>query len=284
MIRLFETHRVRQIQELDGMWDFKMEGFDKSYQLPVPGCWEQHPDFLQYRGKGTYTRKVYIKQSENIRLEFKGVSHTADVYFDGEKVAHHYNAFTPFSAIVKNVGKGEHEIRVEVDNTFGEHSALHIPNDYYTYGGITRPVSIESIGAVYIKNIHFTPYMKGGKWNARIEVNIGSLSDTAINVGVKSTLGGYEMNTDVSVSADTTVVFEQEFDKVMPWSGKEPNLYMLNTVLSVNGEEIDDLIERVGFRAVEVKGAEIYLNGEPIYMKGFNRHEDYAVDGCAITL
>ena len=145
MIRLFEMHRIREIKELDGMWDFKMEGIDNEYKLPVPSCWEQHPDFLSHRGKGAYTKKIYVKNDTNVRLEFKGVSHTADVYFDGEKVAHHYNAFTPFSTVVKNVKKGEHEIKVEVDNTFGEHSALHIPNDYYTYGGITRPVILEYV-------------------------------------------------------------------------------------------------------------------------------------------
>lgn len=286
MIRLFETHYVRQTQELDGMWDFKMEGFDKSYQLPVPGCWEQHPDFLQHRGKGTYKRKVYTKQSGNIRLEFKGVSHTADVYFDGEKIAHHYNAFTPFAAIVKNVSEGEHELMVEVDNSFGEHSALHIPNDYYTYGGITRPVSLESIADVYIKNVHFTPYSKNGKWNAKIEICVCNLSDNTVNVGVRSMLGKYGMSNIVQVSggSETTVVFDQEFDDVKAWSNAAPNLYMLNTAILIDGREVDDLIERVGFRTVEVRDTKIYLNGEPIYLKGFNRHEDYAVDGCAVSM
>lgn len=284
MIRLFETHYIRSVQELDGMWDFKAEGIDKTYKMPVPSCFEQHPDFLNYRGKAVYTRTVYVKKNGHIRIEFKGVSHTADVYFDGKKIAHHYNAFTPFSAIVKNVNKGGHEIKVEVDNTFSEKSALHIPNDYYTYGGITRPVSIENIAEVYIKNIHFTPYMKDGKWNAKIEVNIGSLSDNAINVTVKSTLGGYEMKSEISIDKDTAIIFEREFDGVKSWSAKEPDLYMLNTVLCVNGEDTDDLIERVGFRSVEVKDNKIYLNGGLIYMKGFNRHEDYAADGCAVTL
>ncbi|MCC8160673.1 MAG: hypothetical protein LIO53_05120 [Oscillospiraceae bacterium] len=277
MIRLFDRHRVREVRELDGMWSFKACG--KEYSLPVPSCWEQHPDFANYRGKGTYTKNVYITRSGNIRLEFKGVSHTADVYFDGEKIAHHYNAFTPFSAVVKDVQKGEHEIKVEVDNTFGEHSALHIPNDYYTYGGITRPVAMENIADVYIKNVHFTPYMKNGKWNAKIEVNIVNLSDNAINVRVKSTLADAEM-----CGENATAVFEREFDNVKAWSNAEPNLYMLNTVLSVNGAEMDDLLECVGFRTVEVKDSKIYLNGEPIYLKGFNRHEDYAVDGCAVSL
>lgn len=286
MIRLFDTHHVRMVHELDGMWDFRMEGFDKAYQLPVPGCWEQHPDFLSHRGKGTYTKRVYIAKAGNVRLEFKGVSHTADVYFDGEKIAHHYNAFTPFSAVVKNVQKGEHEIKVEVDNTFGKHSALHIPNDYYTYGGITRPVSLELVPETYIKNVHFTPYMKDGKWNAKIEVIICSLSDNDINAEVQLMLNGLTVNGSVKLGAggETTSVFEQEFDCVKSWSCSEPNLYMLSAVLLVNGEETDDFIERVGFRTIEVKDTKIYMNGEPIYMKGFNRHEDYAVDGCAVTL
>ncbi len=282
MIRLFEQHRVRQVRELDGMWSFKARG--REYSLPVPSCWEQHPDFINYRGKGVYTKNVYIARTGNIRLEFKGVSHTADVYFDGEKIAHHYNAFTPFSAVVKDVCEGEHEIKVEADNTFGEHSALHIPNDYYTYGGITRPVAMENIADVYIKSVHFTPYMKSGKWNAKIEVNIGNLSGNTINVRVKSVLADVEMSSEISIGEDTTVVLEHEFDNVKAWSDSEPNLYMLNTILSVDGENTDDFIERVGFRIVEVRDAKIYLNGEPVYLMGFNRHEDYAVDGCAVTL
>lgn len=132
---MFENHRIRRVVELEGIWDFVKED-GKKYILPVPGCWEQHPDMLAYRGKREYTKKVYIDTPGNIRLEFKGVNHTADVYFDGVKIAHHYNAFTPFSSTVTNVEKGDHEIKVCVDNTFTEASALHTPNDYYTYGGI----------------------------------------------------------------------------------------------------------------------------------------------------
>lgn len=286
MIRLFETHRIREQKELDGMWDFRMEGFQQEYQLPVPSCWEQHPDFLKHRGKGTYTKKVYIKENGNVRLEFKGVSHTADVYFDGKKIAHHYNAFTPFSAVVRDVKKGEHEIKVEVLNTFGTHSALHTPNDYYTYGGITRPVAMETVSEVYIERIRFTPYLTDGKWNARTEVIINNLSDSEQTVTVKTTVAGLDAKQDVKIPSaiETTVIFEQEFDNVKAWSNAKPNLYMLNVVLALDGEDIDDMIERVGFRTVEVKGCKMYLNGEPIYLKGFNRHEDYAVDGCAVTL
>ena len=286
MKRLFETHHIRTVTELDGMWDFKMEGIDKQYRLPVPSVWEQHPDFLSYRGKGTYTRKVYVRHDGNVRLEFKGVSHTADVYFDGVFAAHHYNAFTPFSMIINNVQKGWHEIVVEVDNTFGEHSALHTPNDYYTYGGITRPVVMETISDAWIKNIQFTPYFKNNKWGARIEVLIANVSGDERNVTVRVTVAGKELVTGVNIGAndETLTLFDEEFDDIKPWTQNEPNLYYISAVLSVGGEEIDDLIDRVGFRTVEVKDTRIYINGEPVFFKGFNRHEDYATDGCAVTL
>lgn len=73
--------------------------------------------------------------------------------------------------------KGEHEIRVCVDNTFTEASALHIANDYYTYGGITRPVVLENIADIYVKYIHFTPYTKENKWFAKTEVVVCNVSD-----------------------------------------------------------------------------------------------------------
>ena len=284
MIRLFDTHKIRETRELDGMWDFSANG--KTYSLPVPRCWEQHPDLLNYRGRGTYKKTINIKKSGNIRLEFKGVSHTADVYLDGEKITHHYNAFTPFSAVVKNVNEGAHELRVDVDNSFGESSALHIPNDYYTYGGITRSAALEYLPDVYIERIRFTPSLKDGKWSAETEVMIKNLSETAKTVTVKTALAGAEAEREAEIPAasGTTVAFEQDFDGIKPWFVGEPNLYELTSEIFINGVPTDDLIERVGFRTVEVRDAKIFINDKPVYMKGFNRHEDYAVDGCAVSV
>lgn len=285
MIRLFETHKIREITELDGMWDFKMDGIEKEYRMPVPGCWEQHPDFLSYRGVGTYKRNVYIKNDSNIRLEFKGVSHTADVYFDGEKIAHHYNAFTPFNAVIKNVKSGYHEIKVNVDNTFGEHSSLHVPNDYYTYGGITRPVAMEMVSDVFIERVQFTPLKNDNKWSANIKVFLNNLTDDIKEITVKDRLGEKVFSIDAKVKPGRSAIeFEEDFDNVLEWSNESPNLYILDTIIIENGREIDDLSERVGFRTVEIRDTKVYLNGKKIYLKGFNRHEDYAVDGCAVTL
>lgn len=286
MIRLFDQHRIRRQKELDGIWKFIKED-GKEYELPVPGCWEQHPELLTYRGKGTFYKKIYLRKKTNLRLEFKGVSHTADVYFDDEFVVHHYNAFTAFSGLIKEAEAGEHTIRVEVDNTFGEHSALHTPNDYYTYGGITRPVAMEEIEDVYIKKVHFEPYFSEKKWNAQISVELENVSNTDRCVEVLSELKDMKYSTEVEVKAGSSenVMWKQEFSGVEAWSTEHPALYYLETTLRTeDGRVFDDLIERVGFREVSLKGSRLMLNGKPVFLKGFNRHEDYGTIGNALPL
>lgn len=299
MLRLFNTHEVRRVTELEGMWDFVMEGSDKKYRMMVPGCIEQHPDFLDKRGTGWYTRRLAVPYDTNLRLEFKGVSHTADVYLDGVKMGHHYNAFTPFSVIAKDVKAGEHELRVRVDNRFTQESALHVPNDYYTYGGITRPVAMEELGDVYIKNLHFEPFMTESGWHAKIKVTLVNLSDCEQTAELDGRLAADmiyaasdsdtnidELSGSITLAPDEehTLEVEAAFTDVLAWCSREPNLYLVKLHISRDGKIVDDYIDRVGFRQVKVSGKDILVNGEKIYMKGFNRHEDYATVGCAIPL
>ncbi len=334
MIRLYEQHEVRNVKELEGMWDFVKVDTGKHYTLPVPGCWEQHPDMLTYRGQGIFSKKIRIRKDTAVRLEFKGVSHTADVYWDGEKIAHHYNAFTPFSAVVPKATAGEHEIRVDVDNSFSEKSALHVGNDYYTYGGLIRPVVLEEISSVYIERVHFTPSFADGVWSAKVEVtvsNAGELPAEFVLTGALTEQDGEEVEKlrllpgRVEAGESVTLESTQIYPGVKAWCHEEPNLYLLKVRLyldqneesdgeSVSGrkeagevkkegipdkeenrdkkeamewkpaELADDLIERVGFRVVSIQGRKLQVNGKDVFLKGFNRHEDHGMAGCAIPL
>lgn len=307
MIRLFDTHYVRKVHELDGMWSVTMENakgqaLPGEYSMPVPGCFEQHPQFLDFRGHAIYRRKVMVRRDGNVRLEFKGVSHTGDVFWDGEKKAHHYNAFTPFSVVIPKVKAGMHEISVCVDNTFGEHSALHVPNDYYTYGGITRPVAMEIVPDVFLKQVHLSPKCVNAHWQAEVEILIENCSEKAVTCELEQYLSTENDVTDgtpgqviktlqkpekLLIEAGSVYRYTyttEQLPGVTPWTHENPKLYYLTTLLKTDGEVRDDLIDRVGFRTVSVVGKQILLNGCPLYVKGFNRHEDYATVGCAIPL
>ncbi|MBN2221305.1 MAG: beta-glucuronidase [Vallitaleaceae bacterium] len=289
MIRLFKQHKIRQVEELEGLWDFYPENSERVYSLSVPGCWEQHPSLVNYRGSGEYRKKIQVNKETALRLSFKGVSHSAKVYFDGVEVVRHYNAYTAFDAVLTKVEAGEHEIRVWVDNRFNEASALHLPNDYYTYGGLIRPVSVEILPEVYIKKLHFTPsYLQDSpeevkKWQGKIQLTICNLSKEEKSVGCACTLG--EKHIDLGTIAirgeeEVHLQWEGDFEGVEAWSHEDPKLYELRATIN----EMDDVIERVGFRKVEICGKDILVNGEKVFLKGFNRHEDYAVVGCSLPL
>lgn len=56
---------------------------------------------------------------------------------------------------------GVHKLSVLVDNSFCEASALHVENDYQSYGGISRGVVLEKLPKHYIRQMHFTPIYMG---------------------------------------------------------------------------------------------------------------------------
>ncbi|MFI3236721.1 MAG: glycoside hydrolase family 2 TIM barrel-domain containing protein [Lachnospiraceae bacterium] len=287
MLRTFDTHSVRFEKELsDKLWDFSPvagEHAGKEYKLMVPGCWESHMDLINYRGTGVYTNT--FEAEGNIRLVFKGASHTANVYVDGEFAGTHYNAFTAFDVIVKDLAPGTHTLKVEIDNSFSEDSVLHKENDYMTYGGLNRGVALEKLGDVYIKGIRFNPTMKDGVWNASVAVTVANISDKELAPSLAFELNGntYTVGGKVLAGQETAIIEENfVFEGVEPWMMETPNLYLMNMMLSVDGEVVDDLIERVGFREVTLDGKFILVNGKKIRIKGFNRHEDHAHFGCSL--
>lgn len=296
MIRTFETHKIRKMKELSSyLWDFETlsgEG-DCRQQVYVPSCWENYPGTAAYTGKARYCRT--FEAEGNVRLEFKGVSHTACVYVDGEKVASHYNAYTIFEAIVPNLRPGKHTLEIIADNSFGPESALHVPNDYQSYGGISRAVIMEEIEDVYIKWIHFTPLLKrnenaeGKAWFGKAEINLCNVSNLDFTGTIVVNFAGHRLvSLPVTLKGkETKIITTEELlcREAEEWSPESPRLYSIEAILEDKDSiSVDDLIERVGFRIIEVSGKDILLNGKKLLIKGLCRHEDHPQFGCALPL
>ncbi|MDD9269458.1 glycoside hydrolase family 2 protein [Paenibacillus sp. GCM10023248] len=293
MLRLFKTNKIRKVIEMEGDWDFQPWLAEEavpqtySYRLPVPGCWEMHPAFQTYRGKGIYRRYVDIAEKSSIRFNFKGVSHTATILFNGMEVGSHYNAYTPFyTDVIHDVEPGRHELIVIVDNSFHEQSKLHFANDYYTYGGIIRPVGLEVVSPVFIERIQFTPRFQDGVWGGAITVTVKNSGTRDAEAVIRGGLAGIQFvlgKTCIEAGATAAIHGTVVCPNAEPWSNTNPVLYLLDAELYIDGEIVpsDDLIERVGFRKVTALNGKIQLNDKDIVLKGFNRHEDHPMVGAA---
>ncbi len=284
MYRLFRNHNVRTTYEADGLWDFETENGSYKGKLAVPSCWESVPELVNYKGKGVYTKSMTLKG--NTRLVFKGVSHTADVYCDGKHIKHHYNAYTPFYVDLTDC-EGEHEIKIVADNAYGEDSALHVENDYYTYGGIVRPLVIEELGDAVINYIHFTPYKEQSMWKGKVDIAVESKCDSKEEYDLSLQFEGMEkMRKTIALDGGEIKIITEEitFEGITEYNPENPALYFLGAVLEKDGKAVDDLIERIGFREIATDGKKLLLNGNPLRIMGFNRHESFNSLGCSIPL
>lgn len=289
MIRTFKTHYVRKQMELtESLWEFEPCAGNyagQKFLVAVPGCWENHPLFADYRGEGIY-RKTFQAQG-NVRIECKGVSHTATVYLDGHEIGHHYNAYTPFSVVVSDLEPGRHMLEIKADNRFHKDSALHVPNDYMSYGGISRGVVVEELSDLYLEYVHVKTYRENEQWHVQVKaaVNVlkvgqndeeditiqGKIKDTAFEWKLADTAKKhYEFCTDLKING------------IEEWSPETPVLYQVELQMLREDEVIDDLIERFGFREICVQGKYVLLNGKKLRIKGVCRHEDHPDYGCAL--
>jgi len=296
MLRAFTEHHIRQVGSLDGLWDFAIEsdqggesGTPRSYprKLYVPSAWETTPGLENYRGKGWLRTAVCGNPGKAMRLVFGGVSHTGTVYVDGERVGQHYDAFTPWDVVVPGLAGGRHELVVEVDNTFGDHSALHKCNDYFTYGGITRPVEVQYVPEVFIDKLFATPHRCGDTWGLDVRVRLRNWSDTPCERRVIVTVAGSaeELGSlTVPPGGDGEMACTIRGLCVNEWSEASPTLYYATATLLDGDTPVDDLSDRVGFRELTVRGREFLLNGAPLRLRGVNRHEDHPQFGCAIPV
>lgn len=286
MERIFENHYIRKSKELGGTWQLTTLPEEKSYTVTVPSCWEQEGELYSYEGKASYKKTFTLMKETAVNLIFKGVGHWAEVLVDKTSVATHYDSHTPFSVQLPGLSQGEHLLEVIADNRISEESALHISNDYYNYGGLVRPVYLEEISDVFLSSLRFTPSYEG-RWTGMVQVTVKNLSSEEKTVCVKGRVHHTDFSFEpITLKGKTEEILTKKvvFEEVLPWSCEAPNLYEMKLTLWEGDTPVDDLIDRIGFRQVEWKGNALYLNGEKLFIKGFNRHEDFGVVGCAIPL
>jgi beta-glucuronidase len=68
------------------------------------------------------------------------------------------------------------------------------------------------------------------------------------------------------------------------WEVHDAYLYKFVVRLSVDDEIIDEWFDYIGIRTISIDGTDILLNGKPVYLKGFGKHEDSDIAGRGFSL
>ena len=126
--------------------------------------------------------------------------------------------------------------------------------DFWRFTGIAREVYLYARPKVHIEDITIgQDYVDGrGQLSVDVKAPKGAVVEHQL-------LDGAGQQVDLS--------------QVKPWSAETPHLYTLLITLKQGGKLQEVVRQRVGFRHIEIKGGQLLINGQPVLIKGADRHE-----------
>jgi len=214
-------------------------------------------------------------------LQFDGAAHIATVYCNSAELMTHRCGYTAFRVdITDHVRYGEDNIiAVKLDTTENPAAPpFGFVIDYLTYGGLYREVWFESKNQAHIQDIYLTT------------PNLTQLNIQVTAVGAE----GCTYHTELldphgrllltQQNPATAASFALIYPEATPWDLENPCRYTCRVrLLSPDGEELDVMEDKFGFRTAEFKANEFLLNGKPVFLRGLNRHQSYPYIGYAAT-
>ena len=280
---------VRRRTELDGPWEFAFEADsapDGSWRhlttwrtATVPQPWQAEFDDLRNASGTGWYRRTFTGPTEEqgaLILHFGAVDYHATVWVNDHLVGEHQGGYLPFEFdIAALVTPGTNELVVRAvdsgadstrwpDYPFGE--VPHGKQSWYgPIGGIWQSVWLEERATHHIRAIRLTPQLADGSIDMKLQFN-GPLPPGATTLISVRDPQGTQVAEATMVA--TTGQISLPPTAVQPWSPETPALYTVTATLQLNGDAVDDVDAQCGFRTVEARDGRIYLNGEPIYLRG----------------
>lgn len=279
-------------------------------RISVPGSWNEQlaeRGLMNYVGAAWYERDVeasrVVEDAFVPWLRVAAVEHRADVWLNGIHLTSHEGGYMPFGADLSEVWrKGErNRLTIRVDNRLsmttlpqGIDPGVHPYNapsfdrqhtypparfDFHVFGGITRSVDLLWLPEQHVSSIDIDASLDGAV-SARVGLKGAQDDGTTMRLQVLTTDGdaASAVVTATSNTVDDTIGLHIE--DARPWSPADPYLYRLRVeVVSDDGEIVDRYDERFGVREVSIDGGQLMLNGEPLFLTGCGKHEDFPIIG-----
>lgn len=254
-----------------------------------------------------YRKELFIELSseEKAYIEFEGVHNATELYVNGDFVGryavngyipHHFD-ITPF---VKSGQKNT--IAVLADNSF---NPLLPPDphqtDYVKFGGIYRDVYLVKTHTLHVgfnwesfdAGVHITtPTVKKNNGTVSVKTTVKNAAEEAADCRIETMIVDADGLVLKKMLATHTIGAKQQFsfrqtteivDDYRLWSPSQPYLYRAVSVIYKDDEAVDVVDNTFGFRSLElVDGQGLLLNGEPFFMLGLNRHQNYPHIGDAV--
>jgi len=292
--------------------NWQMKGYGKPIYTNVTYPFVKKPPYVMspaYSGwtnselpnpVGSYRRNFVVPDNwdgHEIYLHFAGVQSAMYLWVNGKKVGYSQGSMTPAEFdITSYLQKGNNTLAVEVYQ-WSDGSYLE-DQDFWRLSGIFRDVYLYATPKLHISNFFVQSDLNDNFTSAVLKTDL-----SFENKGYKGvvSLEGYLLKDGQTYKGETPVFskqlsasdvnkkgaklsFETNVDKPDLWSAEIPNLYQMVFLLkSASGENLEVVATPFGFRKIEIKDSQLWVNGKSVLLKGVNRHDLDPENGRYIT-
>jgi beta-galactosidase len=248
-----------------------------------------------YRNRGfAWYRRLFTLDSSDrgkyLELQFEGIATYATIWLNGSVVHRNWCGYT--SAYIDmtafaHYGKAVNTIAIRVDANAQE-------GWWYEGAGIYRNTWLIKRAPLHLitDGVYAHPVKRqGNRWEIPAEVTLANSgkkpAKTRVEMSLLSPDGKLLQTRSDTVTVDPLDqrLLKIKLSTVSPalWSTDQPTLYLVRTLVKINGILVDSTTTRCGFRTIRFDAnLGFYLNGKPLKIKGVCNHQDHAGVGVAI--
>lgn len=274
-----------------GLWD--LNGWCDPLYVNVPYPWDGHAPYTppivpdEHNYVGQYRHGFFLGdewKGQDIVLHIGSATSNVKVWVNGKEVG--YSEDSKLEArfdITKFVKPGENTIALEIfrwcDGTYVE------CQDFWRYAGIARDVYVFSRAKQRIENVRVDGNAEG-RYSIMAETTAGvkKVRWQIVDADGSAAASGEAAVDSKSENGFPCARIEGGLTDARLWTAETPNLYTLELIaVDRKGTETQTASLKFGFRTVEIKGGQLLVNGQPVLIKGVNRHEMNAYKGYVVS-
>ena len=243
------------------------------------GHFDQKPPAVPVKDNnvGSYRRIINIPDSwdgKQVIAHFGSVTSNIYLYVNGQYVGYAEDAKVAAEFdITPYLKKGDNLIAFQTfrwcDGSWCE------DQDFWRLSGVARDSYLYARdAAVHLTNIKITPDLQNGYEDGVVQIYAEVKGQPVIEYKLLNHNGIEIIKSDANFKKRVNGTAQFTIKNVKKWSAEDPYLYTLvATVKDQKGNIVEVVPQKVGFRKVEIVNSQLLVNGQPVLIKGADRHE-----------
>ncbi len=292
---LYSDSGSEQDITVPGNW--QLQGYDYPIYTNVKYPFPCNPPLVpEDNPTGCYSKVFDLPDSwrdnGSTRIVFNGVNSAFYLWCNGHRVGYSQDSRLPAEFdLTPWLQAGRNRLCVIVfrwcDGSYME------DQDMWWLSGIYRSVHLLHKPVAQITDVQLIPDLDEHYQNGSLSITVKTRNAENCSLRLSlyreyqlvQSLGMPVENTDQTVVRSGHCDLRLLVDKPDKWSAECPQLYRLTiSLLDSSSSEIESEAYSVGFRKIEIRQGQLLLNGQPLLIRGVNKHEHDPATGHAESL